>query len=526
MEISLPTLIELALDLSNSLTANDRFERLLSNIRNTIRCDAIVLLKKQNDHLKPLAIKGLHHDLLGRRFLIDDHPRFAEICSSKNPIRFPADSTLPDPYDGMLLALDGDLPVHACCGLPLFANNQLIGALTLDSLTPGVFDDIAERSLDLVAAMAAAALNTAILLENLEQQSQKNQEILSDLTSEALNKDGGELIGNSIEMQRLKLDIETVATSDFTVLVTGESGVGKELVARTLHQKSKRRHAPLVYVNCAALAENLIESELFGHVKGAFTGADKNRQGKFSLADGGTIFLDEIGELPLASQSKLLRVLQNSEIQTIGQDKTETIDIRVIAATNRDLAKEVQNGNFRTDLYHRLSVYPINVPPLRNRPEDIILLTGYFAEQTRRKLGLQQLKVDPKAYDVLTKYPWPGNVRELEHIIARTALKANESGFQPIRTLQASAFSQLLGNSPIIESIKPVQNESELNDVDTSSGLKHLTDNYQRQLIITILAKTNGNWAAAARELKVDRANLNRLAKRLGIAVQKTVIHY
>ena len=184
-----------------------------------------------------------------------------------------------------------------------------------------------------------------------------------------------------------------MAQSDFTALISGETGVGKELVARTLHQQSSRSEGPLVYVNCAALPENLIESELFGHRKGAFTGANENRSGKFTIADGGTLFLDEIGEIPLAVQSKLLRALQSQEIQAVGQDKTHTVNVRIIAATNRNLAQEVDAGNFRSDLYHRLTAYPILVPSLRERDNDIGLLAEYFIEQTRRKLGIQQIKL-------------------------------------------------------------------------------------------------------------------------------------
>ncbi|WP_442800761.1 nitric oxide reductase transcriptional regulator NorR [Shewanella sp. AS16] len=538
-DISSAALIELALDLTNSLTTQDRFERLLTTVRRTVSCDAVVLLQALNtqdgrpDQLKPLAQQGLTQDTLGRRFEIPLHPRFAAICDSGTPVRFPADSPLPDPYDGMLLVHEGNLPVHACMGLPLRADEQLIGVLTLDSMTPHVFDAIPKRTLDVISAMSAATLKTAILLQQLEQHSQHNQLLVAELTHEALVKDGGELIGNSQAMQRLKREIDMVASSDFTILIEGETGVGKELVARTLHRQSTRTEGPLVYVNCAALPENLIESELFGHVKGAFTGADRTRKGKFSLADGGTLFLDEIGELPLAVQSKLLRALQNQEIQPLGKDATEKVDVRVLAATNRQLKQEVAEGRFRADLYHRLSVYPMSVPPLRHREGDVALLAGYFVEQLRRKLGIRQLALDSEAIELLCRYDWPGNVRELEHVLARATLRArNENGARQ----QAGSIIRIYAKH--IEQLVATQSQGADDDsIDLEPNpaqerpapgqqlnLKQQTETYQRQLIARVLSQENGSWSAAAKRLDTDRANLSRLAKRLGIKVTKQII--
>lgn len=522
-DITTAALIELAVDLTKSLTSEDRFERLLGVVRQTIHCDAVVLLKREGKMLKPLAQQGLSLDSLGRRFDIESHPRLAEICASTSPIRFPVDCPLPDPYDGMLLTYEGDLPVHACMGLPLLCDEQLIGILTLDSMTPKVFDDIPKRTLDIVSAMSAAALNTAILLQQLEDHSQHKQQIVEELTHEALTKDGGELIGDSEVMQKLKQDIRLVAPSDFSVLIEGETGVGKELVARTLHGQSHRSHAPLVYVNCAAIPENLIESELFGHVKGAFTGADRDRAGKFSLAHQGTLFLDEIGELSLSAQSKLLRALQNQEIQPVGQDAVEHVDVRVLAATNRQLKQEVADKHFRADLYHRLSVYPIHIPPLRNRQGDTTILAGYFSEQVRRKLGLQQLVLEPAVITQLQAYPWPGNVRELEHVISRAALQAKAVSPSAIIKIKASHLEYLAGASVLN---KPHLLESEGEAVDhavLTMSLKQSTEHYQRQMIIRVLQEENGHWSAAAKRLGVDRANLNRLAKRLGVVVDKRV---
>lgn len=540
--ISYSSLIELAIDLSSGLINTDRFERLLTTVRKTVPCDAVVLLARQGDHLKPLALQGLSPDTLGRRFEIDQHPRFLEISKSTSPVRFDSNSQLPDPYDGLLLATEGDLPVHSCMGLPLLFEGTLIGLLTLDSLMPNSFDDIPQRTLDIMSAMSAATLKTALTLDLLEQHASHNRKVVAELTHEALVKDGGELIGSSPVMNKLKKEIQIVAQSDFTALISGETGVGKELVARTLHQQSSRSEGPLVYVNCAALPENLIESELFGHRKGAFTGAHENRSGKFTIADGGTLFLDEVGEIPLAVQSKLLRALQSQEIQSLGQDKTHTVDVRIIAATNRNLNTEVEAGNFRSDLYHRLTVYPIQVPALRERDNDVALLAGYFIEQIRRKLGVQQIKLATNVTRYLKLYDWPGNVRELEHTINRAALKAKNSPSPAlinhgIVTIELSHIGPLLtGLDSTAESgfseasiVQPANTEAKLtndsvvNRIAIDPGIKLATENFQRQLITNALEQSHGNWSAAARQLKTDRANLNRMAKRLGIRIIKTV---
>jgi anaerobic nitric oxide reductase transcription regulator len=304
------------------------------------------------------------------------------------------------------------------------------------------------------------------------------------------------------------------------VLIQGQTGVGKELVARTLHQLSRRAKRQLVHLNCASLPETLAESELFGHAKGAFTGAERERPGKFLLADGGTIFLDEVGELPLSVQSKLLRVLQSGEIQPVGKDEVKTVNVRVIAATNRDLAAEVAAGHFRADLYHRLSVYPITVPALKERQQDVLLLAGYFLELTARKLGIRQLKLSTAAQSVLLQYNWPGNVRELEHVISRAALKARkEAKAQDIiallpQHLELAEHAVSADNNP--QAALPVIYNKGL-------SLKAATEEFQKQQIIQILSQTGGNWSLAAKQLDLDRANLARLAKRLGIKVEKTV---
>ena len=535
-------LLELSISLAQSVASKERFDELLTSIRKVISCDAIVLLVVKGEYLQPLALQGLGNETMGRRFIINEHPRFQQICHSLKAIRFPADSALPDPYDGLLTAMDGDLPVHACMGIPLYFAEQLIGVLTLDSLTPDVFEQLSERTLSLIASMASVSLHTATTVDALEANVNHSKEVMRALSEPSVSGSYLEIVGQSPSIDKLKSEIALVAPSHYSVLIQGESGTGKELVAHSVHQQSSRADEAMIYVNCAALPENLVESELFGHVKGAFTGADSKRAGKFLIADGGTIFLDEIGELPLGVQSKLLRVLQSNEIQPVGQDDIVKVDVRVIAATNRDLKEEVDNGRFRADLYHRLNVYPLKVPALREREGDITLLAGFFVERVKRKLGVGQLKIANSLMANLIGYSWPGNVRELEHLLNRAALKAcgnvpAHNRHQQIVTIHAldddlttnSAIEQVENASSHQAQIQTqMAMETTLNtsssfSLDTPVNLRTAIDDYQRGIVKQALVLFGGNWSQAAKHLSVDRANLIRLAKRLDIRIEKIV---
>ena len=524
-EISSTALIELSLNLTKCLTANDRFDDLLSTIRKAITCEAVAVLAVKGEYLAPLALQGLSKDTLGRRFFIKDHPRLEQICQSKKFIRFSADCPLPDPYDGLLTTHKGNLPIHACMGIPLHFEEKLIGVLTLDSLTTGFFDHIPERTLEIITAMASVSLNTAITLEQLERNVNHSKQVVAALSQQNVIVGQNELIGQSPAIEHLKKEITLVASSNYTVLIEGESGVGKELVAHEIHQQSMRNLAPIVYVNCAALPDNLIESELFGHIKGAFTSADKNRAGKFVIADGGTLFLDEIGELPLTAQSKLLRAIQSNEIQAVGQDNVINVDVRIIAATNRDLQREVEKGNFRADLYHRLNVYPINVPSLRARQGDVELLTGFFIEKIKRKLGIKQLKTSDDVIQYLSHYDWPGNVRELEHLLSRAALKAaskqKDKDIVTILLNDCDALTNTLSSEDSYSNDENVKHDNILKK--DRMNLRQEVDEFQKKLITNILKEESGNWSLASKRLGMDRANLNRLAKRLGIQVTKFI---
>jgi transcriptional regulator with GAF, ATPase, and Fis domain len=232
----------------------------------------------------------------------------------------------------------------------------------------------------------------------------------------------GELVGQSPALETVSRQIDLVAGTDATVLILGESGTGKELVARELHRRSKRADKPLIKVNCAAVPRELYESEFFGHAKGAFTGALRDRVGRFELAERGTLFLDEIGEIPLELQAKLLRILQEGELERVGEERTRKVNVRLVAATNRDLRAEAEAGRFRQDLFYRLSVFPVELPPLRKRKEDIPLLAEHFLRVAARRVGRSKLALTLAVVQRLQQYDWPGNVRELQHVIERAVI--------------------------------------------------------------------------------------------------------
>lgn len=307
-------------------------------------------------------------------------------------------------------------------------------------------------------------------------------------------------LGKSALMRSLQEMIETVAPSEATVLITGESGTGKELVAKAIQANSLRKNQAFVTINCAALAENLLESELFGHEKGAFTGADKMREGRFVQADNGTLFLDEIGEMPLALQVKLLRVLQNGEIQRVGSDKVKIVDVRIIAATNRNLQKEVEAGRFREDLFYRLNVIALEVPALRERKDDIPLLAQKFVENFARANRKSIKGFSPQAMDMLMRYDWPGNVRELENAMERAVILA-VGEYVTERSLPL-AIQQMTGNMAAVPS-----------GILANKSL----DDIEKEAISATLAETADNKSEAARRLGITRATLHSKLKKYNL---------
>lgn len=505
--------IDVVQDLSKALSAEDRFERLLSAIKKAIPCDAIALLKLRGDLLEPLVFHGLLAETRGRRFRLGEHPRLDRILSSRSIVRFDCDSEMADPYDGLVANVDGALHVHDCMGISLYVDDSPWGVITLDAMRPGQFDDVDPQQQLAAVALTRAVITAAHRIELLEQKVSHGHSVTAEINRELADR---EIIGNSNAIKTLLQDIDTVSQTSLAVLLQGETGVGKEIVARRLHLQSDRYDEALVQINCAALPENMAEVELFGHTKGAFTGAAAARGGRFELADRGTLFLDEVGELPLVLQSKLLRALQEGEIQRMGSDESIFVDVRIIAATNRDLQEEVRQGRFRADLYHRLSVYPVTVPPLRERGDDVLLLAEHFLELDQYRLKVNKLVLTHEAKSELLQYQWPGNVRELEHVLSRSALRA--ARLQSDQRLVQIQPSDLQLSS--IESSTPETPAPAVPEVLSGLSLKQQVDEFQRHTIRKALADQKFNIAAAARVLNTDRSNLLRLIKRLGISVR------
>jgi DNA-binding NtrC family response regulator len=365
------------------------------------------------------------------------------------------------------------------------------------------------------------------------------------------------ILGDSVEMRKIIEVIEQVAPTDITVLVTGESGAGKEVIAKAIHSASTRSRKPMVTVNCGAIPEGIIESELFGHERGSFTGASEQRKGYFEIADGGTIFLDEVGELPLAAQVKFLRILENGEFQRVGSSTSRRVDVRVIAATNKNLEHEVQSGNFRADLFYRLRSVNITVPPLRNRIDDIPLLFRHFAAEVSRRNSIPFAGISPSALTLLQGYHWPGNVRELRNVVesmlvlengryleaddVKKYLKEYRSGQQdrnlPIplgksveqaeRELILRALLDIKGGMLELKSIllNHIQNAEtgqqyapEPGPATTAVEPANLSlESMERKMIEEALDRYNGNRRVAARALKISERTLYRKIKEYGL---------
>ncbi len=341
-------------------------------------------------------------------------------------------------------------------------------------------------TLMVIADLASMALVNARKIERVRRE---NEDLKEELGARY------RIIGNSPALHKAMAYALKVAETKTSTLILGESGTGKELVARMIHNAGPRKTMPMVILNCAALPESLLESELFGHEKGAFTGAAARKVGKFELADGGTLFLDEIGEMPLAMQAKLLRVLQNGVFYRVGGVEPVTVDVRVIAATNKNIAREVAEERFREDLYYRLNVVSIRMPALRERKEDIPLLAAYFLDKFRIDAGLHSLKIAPSALEKLTAYDWPGNVRELRNAIERAVVMGNGAEITP-------------DDLPILKT------KAQSAGVSVGLSLQEATERFRKNFIRLNLESSQGNRSRAAKVLKIQRTYLSRLISR------------
>jgi transcriptional regulator with GAF, ATPase, and Fis domain len=380
-------------------------------------------------------------------------------------------------HDTQFNAAESVLEFKLCSVLctPLLVRGELLGVLYLGN--DNVVDLFSDQSLEVAtvfAGQAAVAVRNAILIHELQLSNQHLTQQIEDMRF-------GSLVGASPAMREVFKRIEKVAAADVSVLIEGETGTGKELVAHELHRRSARVDGPFVVINCGAIPENLLESELFGHVRGAFTGAVADRDGKFQLADGGTLFLDEIGEMPLNLQVKLLRVLEERKVTRVGDGKPRSVDIRVVAATNRNLAEEVREGRFREDLYYRLNVVRLELAPLREREDDVVLLARYFLKRYQKELGVPQVTAfDEDAIKAMRRHRWPGNIRELDNRVKKALIFADHNTISGA-DLELEALRD--------ERILP------LNEAKERFALDYVRD---------ILELNGGNRAQTARDLEVD----------------------
>ena len=397
--------------------------------------------------------------------------------------------------------------VKSFSGHPLIFRDEILGVLAVFSRSPTNKQEFAW--LRAFADNAAVAIANARAFEEIESLKNKlalENEYLRNEIRAAHAFDG--MIGQSPALQKVLQQVELVAATDTSVLILGESGVGKELIARAIHQHSPRSDGPLIKVNCASVPTELFESEFFGHVKGSFTGAIRDRVGRFELADGGTLFLDEVGEIPLDMQGKLLRVLQEGTFERVGDEMTRRADVRIVAATNRELQDEVKAKHFRQDLYYRLSVFPIEVISLRERKSDIPLLVSFFVQQVARKLGIDVPKIKQRHMIELQQYDWPGNIRELQNVVERAVIIS--------RSGPLTFHLPMIEKNSLSQTPKPVSTTAQPNSLMTYDELKDL----ERQNLLRVLQQTNwkvSGVGGAAEWLGINPATLSSRMRTMGI---------
>ena len=501
--------LKLVLDLNNQVTSNLEFDDLLraasSSVRVVMRCDAaaIMLADAEGKHLRVHAL---------------DYPDSRGIFTEGSIV--PIEGTMPgDSFKNrkpmVINRLDpAEIPpemyrkasaegLNSFCDIPLISKDRLLGVLAVARHDENAFDGDEVSFLTQIATQVAIAVENALAyseIAELKDRLAQEKLYLEDEIRGEMDFEG--IVGQSSALRHVKNLVETVAPSDSTVLLLGETGTGKELIARAIHDRSRRKSRTFVKLNCAAIPTGLLESELFGHERGAFTGAITQKIGRLELADQGSLFLDEVGDIPMEIQPKLLRALQEREFERLGSTTTKKVSVRLVAATNRDLEKMIENREFRSDLFYRLNVFPIRIPPLRERPDDIPLLVRYFAQKYGRSMEKQIESIPAAAMKKLTAWHWPGNIRELENFIERSVILTHGSALQvPIGELGSNS--------------KPAP-----------SAATETRDTGDRDEIIRILKDTKGRVAGpngAAARLGVKRTTLISRMKKLGIDPRKSV---
>jgi formate hydrogenlyase transcriptional activator len=508
--------LRLLLDVTNQVISNlelrDLLRAISQDVRRVMQCDyaGLSLPDSENKQLRLYAVDFPE----GKGFLQEDLLYSIEGSPSGTAFRTMKPMTLQSPFTGWLnypivqRAISEGL--NSFCFLPLISRNRAIGMLVLARLRHDAFSQADIEFLSQVANQIALAVENALAyreIRELKEQLSKEKLYLEDEIRTEMNF--AHIIGNSAPLRKVLKRVETVAPTGSTVLIYGETGTGKELIARGIHDLSPRRAKPFVKLNCAAIPTGLLESELFGHEKGAFTGAIAQRIGRFEVANGGTIFLDEIGEIPLELQTKLLRVLQEREFERLGSSRTLRTDARLIAATNRDLETMVSEQKFRSDLFFRLNVFPVHVPSLRQREGDIPLLVRHFAQQFSRRMNKQIETIPSATMDALCRYHWPGNVRELQNVIERAVIIST-----------GPALSVDVADLKFPKTSHPEEGAVAAKS-ETNGALHNVLRETERQQILQALNQSNwvvaGPHGAAAR-LGMNRSTLQVRIRKLGIS--------
>jgi formate hydrogenlyase transcriptional activator len=507
--------LRLLLESTNQLVSNLELRDLLKTIagavRRVLRCDTVgvVLADASGRELRIQALdfpesKGF----VWEEMTLPLESEAGVVYRTAKPLLLHVDDHRPpiNP-DFNLRSLEG---FKSCCLLPLVGRNRVLGVFGVSRRTDALFSEDEVNVLTQLANQIALAAENALAysqIRELKDQLSKEKLYLEDEIRSEMNF--AQIIGSSASLRRALKRVETVAPTDSTVLIQGETGTGKELVARAIHDLSPRRSKPFVKLNCAAIPTGLLESELFGHEKGAFTGAIAQRIGRFEVADGGTIFLDEIGEIPLELQTKLLRVLQEREFERLGSSRTLRTEARLIAATNRDLEAMVREQKFRSDLFFRLNVFPVHVPPLRERHEDIPVLVGHFAQQFSRRMNKIIETIPSPTMDSLRRYHWPGNIRELQNVIERAVIISTG----PVLRLDVADLK--------LPTASHAEERGAAPNSQTNGALRDVLEETERHQILQALAQCNwvvaGPNGAAAR-LGMKRSTLRLRIHKLGIS--------
>jgi formate hydrogenlyase transcriptional activator len=499
--------LALLLDLTNrvvsKLDLRDVLREICANIRRVMECDAVGITLPGPENRKlyicalaiPAGMSTIEEDRelpAGVKALVE------RVSQSGEAMILSGEGFEPEP-------LWEPAAIRSAAYVPLRAPGGIVGVLALGSRSEAGFANEDLGFLTQIGRQLAIPVENAMEVTNLKDKFAREKLHLEDEIRTELNF--GEIIFKNETIRRILHQVETVAPTDSTVLINGETGTGKELIARAVHDLSPRRSNAFVKVNCAAIPVALLESELFGHERGAFTGAISSRVGRFELANHGTIFLDEIGELPLELQPKLLRVLQEHEFERLGSTRTLHTDARLIAATNRDLEEMIRENKFRSDLYYRLDVFPIRIPPLRERPEDIPLLVRHYVQQFSRRLGKSIDVIPPETMDALVRYPWPGNVRELQNVLERAAILT----LGPVLTISSEDLSTPGRAHPL--------------QTGLSGHKRTALDDAERERIVAALEEAGwivaGPKGAAAR-LGIKRSTLQWRMQRLGIQILRS----